>query len=263
MTKKLLTMTLLLLLPSLAIADPGTASVQNVPYVRPGADFVYPPDTYEAEGHRCVDLMANVNAGEQVTTVGVMAYFKCDLNPIIPSTPPTGNPDIPADWPDVCCGTFWDHPNGGDGPPNPANFSFVGLTAYDSFWTCGEDWPNPELGGTDTTFAPGSPVQNSCVKYAEWYANIADPNVDGGDWTMARYNFTVDCSVCEPGTCVDYDTGYAPNCWFVIEGDYYYARTGGHPYPFSVEIPVCWNIIPEPASLGLLALGALALLRRR
>jgi hypothetical protein len=263
MTKKLVVLTVVLLFPVAALADPGAATYGDVAYNRPLMDVGYNIDQYEGEGHHCIDLMAQVYTDERLTTMSAVAYFECAL---APHDPPI-DPQDPDTWPDVCCGTFWDHPTGGVLPPNPALFAAYGLMEYDGFWTCPEDWPNTDLDPTTyaTSFAPGSPTVNPCVRFAEWYTDPEEPNVDGGLWTIARYNYTLDCSICPcpPGMeCVDYPTEFDVCCWLIIEGDLYYASTGGLPWPYSLAIPVCW-CIPEPGSLGLLALGALALIRRR
>jgi hypothetical protein len=248
MIRKLIAATVVLFFPALAFGI-GTAGYAEVAYERPAQDFAYDIDTYEGEGHRVVDLTVNVDDGDKWTTAYAAAYFECAFDPM------------------VCCGTFWEHPEGGDTQAG-VNTNFFGLTAFDSFWTCSEEYPNadadPEKNAT--TFAPGSPIaKEDCLREAEWYVDPEDPEVDGGLWVLARYNFTVDCSLCPcpPGMeCVDYPTDFDVCCWLMIEGDMYYASTGGEAWPYSLAIPVCW-CIPEPGSLGLLALGALALIRRR
>ena len=216
----------------------GTASYAVVPYVAPGTDVAYPIAQYEGEGHRVYDLQVNVDAGDKWTTASALAYFMSDA--------PGGSL------------AFWDHPSGGN-IPAPSNFSYFGLAAYDSFWTCTEEYPNPDLAPTAvaTTFAPGSPIQNTAtVREAEWYADPGDPEAGAGTFTLARYNVWGELP---EGT---YAEPVGPEAaWLVIEGDYYYASTGGTPHPYSLSIPVAW--FPEPASLSLLALGGLALLRRR
>ena len=247
MIKKLLAATVLLFLPALVFAG-GSAGYADVAYVRPALDIAYDIDQYEGEGHRVVDLTVDVDDLDQWTTAYADAYFWCVDTPQDPNTP--------------ACGTFWEHPEGGNTMEEPSGY--FQLDIYDSFWTCPEEYPNPDLDPTKlaTTFAPGSPLINTGYrKAAEWYADPEDPNVDGGLWTLARYNFTLDCSLCPPGTCVPYDNGEPVNCYLIIEGDMYYASTGGLPWAYSLEIPVCW--VPEPGSLGLLALGTLALIRRR
>ena len=249
MIRKLLTATIVLMLPALAFANPGTAGWTDVTYVRPAMDVLVPDiDGYEAENHRVVDLTLDIPSPQRWTTAGVDAYFQCCFDP---------QPPVPP-----CCGTFWEHPGGGDGPPNPLLFGAYGLLAYDSFYTTPEDWPSTTAFGNTNIVSIAS---DDCSRFAEWYVTPEEPNVDGGLYTLARYNFTVDCDLCPcpPDMwCVDYDTGFDPCCCLVIEGNLFSEQGGGTPYPFAMSIPVCW-CIPEPGSLGLLALGALALIRRR
>ena len=229
-----------MLVPAVAFAG-GTADYAVVPYVAPALDVAYDIPTYEGEGHTVIDLLTVTDAGDRWTTAYANAFF-------------AGDP--------ACDYTFWEHPSGGNTEPLAANLAYFGLLAYDSFWTNPEDYPNTDLdtGGSSTTFAPGSPLQNTATnKEAEWYADPEEPNADGGAYTLARYNV-----VGFPAAgMVDFETPFGVACSLVIEGDYFYASTGGQPYPFSLEIPLAWYEIPEPASLALLALGGLTLIRRR
>ena len=79
---------------------------------------------------------------------------------------------------------------GGNTQPNTALFDQFGLLKYDSFWTCTEEYPNPDVDPDDdaTAFAPGSPLAlNETHREAEWYVDPSAPNVDGGSYTLARY----------------------------------------------------------------------------
>ena len=229
-----------LLVPAVAFAG-GTADYAVVPYVAPAMDLAYDIPTYEGEGHTVIDQLTVVDDGDRWTTAYANAYF-------------VGDPG--------CNYAFWDHPQGGHTQPAVGDFAYFGLVEYDSFWTCPEEFPNADLDPTKdaTTFAPGSPLQSSMTnKEAEWYADPEEPNADGGTYTTARYNVMGFC----PEGCLPYDTGFPVCCALVIEGDYFYASTGGTPHPYSLTIPLCWYEIPEPGSLALLALGGLALIRRR
>lgn len=220
----------------------GTAGYAVVPYVAPGMDVMYSIAQYEGEDHRVFDLTVNVDDGDKWTTASAYACFVCD-------------PAFPG-------GTlaFWDHPSGGN-VPFPAYFAYFGLAAYDSFWTCSEEYPNPDLNPLvlDTTFAPGSPIRNTAAeKWAEWYADPGQPEAGAGLFSLARYNVW---GACPPG-CTTFPVPFGVVCSLVITGDYYFASTGGTPHPYSISIPLCWWL-PEPTGLSLLAVGGLALIRRR
>jgi hypothetical protein len=212
----------------------GTASWSLVPYVRPNIDLGQNIDVYEAQNHAVCDLQVNVDAGDKWTTISARASIE-------------GNPGGYL--------SFWDHPVGGN-IPTPSLFQDFGLSTYDTFWTCTEEYPNPDLNpdAIATTFAPGSPVENtSTVRQAEWYADPGQPEAGAGLFTLARFNIV----------------GRGPfQIWHLpgptlmrvsIVGDMYFASTGGTPHPYSLFI----DIIPEPASLGLLLIGAVAVPRRR
>ena len=215
-----------------AMAD-GFATWNYVPYVAPVTDFAYDIGLYESEAHCVIDFQVNVDPGDKWTAASAYAYLLRE------------SPDLEA--------AFWDHPSGGN-IPVPATFVYFGLAAYDSFWTCTEEYPNPDLNPSSvaTTFAPGSPIQNTdSLREAEWYADPGDPEADGGLYTLARYNVTGD---------LPFYPLQPDSIWLVISGDLYFSSTGGTPHPFSLTIPAR---IPEPTSLSLLLIGAAAALRRR
>jgi len=207
MLKKLIAT--LSVLSLVVVASANTVTLEPVSYVRPAMDIAENIDAFEAGGWETYDLVVHVDADDAWTTAYALAT--ADL--------------------------FWDHLQGGD-TADPGNFGYFGLLEYDTFWTSSEDYPNVDTGGTDTTFAPGNPLQNTAtVKEAEWYVDPVEPNVGSGDWTIARYTVATGQTLC-------------------VEGNLYYTSTLGEPQPYAV-------CVPEPASLGLLGLGALALIRRR
>jgi hypothetical protein len=205
-----------------AVASAGTITVDLVPVtiVQPAMDLAVDIPTWMAAGYKVYDLQVTVdNAGG-----------------------PADEWTAASGYAHLTNGAFWEHPVGTDLPPSPALFAAYGLLAYDSFWTSPEDWPNPDTGGMDMSFAPGSPIQKTATdRDAEWYVNPEDPSAGAGTWTIARYCFL--------------PSGAWELC---VSGNTYLALTGGDPYPYSVCVE-----IPEPGSLGLLALGALGLIRRR
>jgi len=174
-------------------------------------DFVVAPADFETAGYVTVDLIGTFD-GEYWST----AYSLATAN------------------------GFFNHPNGNGGEmaPDTNNFSFVGLTRFDSFYTGMNDYPNAEPGAGDATAAPGSPLQNTAtVREMEWFDY---PELDNtGTFTMARFT-------CMPEGTLEL-SGYATT-----------VESGTEQFPFAFSIPV-----PEPASLALLGLGALALIRRR
>ena len=219
----------------------GTAHYAGVPYVQPALDVAYLVQTYESELHLVYDFQVNVDSGDKWTAVSTRASFE------------TSNSIYEGYF------TFWDHPSGGNFP-TPANFSYFGLAAYDTFWTSSEEFPNIDVNPSAqaTTFAPGSPrINNPIVRDAEWYVDPSDPEVDGGLYTLSRFNVTGDL----PPGCT-WESGFLLAVWIEVQGDLYFASTGGQPHPFSLQIPICSVIEPEPSSLGLLLLGVTVVLRR-
>ena len=234
--RKILASMVVMSLCGIAFAG-GTAGYAIVPQVV-GTDPIEP--SYDIAAHQVVDFTVSVDSGDRWTTASCDATF-------------AGN---------GCNFTFWEHLAGGDIQPSDLFLGLYGYLKYDSFWTCSEEYPNtnidPDLQAT--TFAPGNPqFKTATRRMAEWYADPEAPNVFEGTYTLARYNLNL--AECPPGT-VNYETPYGVACSLELSGSLFFESTGGQAHPFAVSVPLCWNI-PEPASLSLLALGGLALIRRR
>ena len=139
---------------------------------------------------------------------------------------------------------FWEHPVGGDTQPSIGMLEICGLLRFDSFYCSTEEWPNPilESSANATIFAPGSPqIQTATRRKAEWYTDPSEPNAGAGTYTIARYTV---------------HHGWNPfEVWG--SGTVYLASTGGLPWEFTIAP------FPEPGALALMALGGVALIRRR
>ena len=133
--------------------------------------------------------------------------------------------------------TFFNHPLGElhEMAPDPGSFAEYAVLAFDSFYTGMNDYPNaPAYGDARGHWAQNTPT----VREIEYYDY---PPLDStGQFVTARFTFlptSDDWVLCVVGLVTTLEGG-----------------------PDTTPFTTC---IPEPGSLPLLALGGLALIRRR
>ena len=147
--------------------------------------------------------------------------------------------DTDTDWTNsrldisLSSGAMYQHAFGGNNAPTPALVAAFPELAFDTFATV----PN----GLDVTFA-GAITMDATTLAASW-ADTATG--DSGQWQVARITLTQDAA----GT---------------VTGKSYDVESAGVGIDFSADWDiVAGEFVPEPATLSVLALGALAMLRRR
>jgi hypothetical protein len=151
-----------------------------------------------------------------------------------------GGPVVGTPWINVAGGTFYQDPMNDTNPPNPAFFGMVPDSEFTSFYTTHLGYPNVANTGVSPGFAYG-PVDQPTSLNADWFWT-PDGNDYPGTYTVAQFSIIEDV----PGT---------PAC-ATIDMQIGSREIGVTPF----QGFVC---TPEPGSLALLALGGLALIRRR
>ncbi len=150
-----------------------------------------------------------------------------------------GGPTVGAPWITLTGGTFYQNAGNDTNPPNPVFFGVPGFedSEFTSFYTTHLGYPNVSgIPGVSPGFASG-PNDTATTLNADWFWT-PDGNDYPGTFTIARF------TILDP----------APGYLAVGDMQIGTSNVGVIPFTFSV---------PEPASLALLALGGLALIRRR
>jgi hypothetical protein len=159
----------------------------------------------------------------------------------VAGAPQVGDPWITLTSPGG--GVFYQHPTFPNvNPPNPALFGDYPDLAYDSFYTTHLGWPNTPDQGVGAQFADA--FSTPTALFADWFW-VPDEFDYPGTFTIARFT-------------VQGPEGLNPATNYATIDMQVGSREVVPPIAYTARVP-----IPEPASLALLALGGLALLRRR
>lgn len=189
------TLPLLIVLASSLSADVSTSLVEKQNSLGPNTA------TY--------DLVVHVNPGDDWTSSTIKAVL-------------TG-------------GTFFQHPQGSNGAPDPNLFAFHPTLMWDTFVTTPEYWPNSSTGPFS---GPSGSFQPTQIDTA-WFD--LPPNGGGGDWVVARLSVE----------------NLTPGWSLAVKGDH--TSVLGGPTLYSYEL-----VVPEPGPAAfLLCLVAFNMWSRR
>ena len=176
---------------------------------------------------------------EGVLSDGVTAYSSWDLQVTVTGDDAwtvAGGPAVGVPWVNLTGGTFYQDAMNDTNPPNPAFFVYFPDSEYTSFYTTHLGYPNTADVGLSPGFAFG-PADTPTALNADWFWT-PDGNFYPGTFTIARL------------TVLPTDDNWLGTIDMLV------GSLDVAPFQFTA-------VIPEPASLALLALGGLALIRRR
>jgi hypothetical protein len=176
---------------------------------------------------------------------GMTYVYSHDLRVIVPTADAwtvAGGPEVGEPWIRLYGGVFYQAEGGGYTQPDPEILPEHPNVEYDSFYTTPLGWPNVADQGVTPGFAFG-PADTPNALVADWFWT-PDGYDHPGDFVIARFTVIAPPEADPATTYVDIDMLLGSRDSAVI--------------PFQTTVG-----IPEPGSLVLLALGGLALLRRR
>jgi len=152
-----------------------------------------------------------------------------------------GGPEVGIPWINLTGGTFFQSDVNDADPPDPDFFVYFPDSEYTSFYATHLSYPNTADQGAGPGFAYG-PADTPTALNADWFWT-PDGNFYPGTFTIARFTAIIDDGFDQATLTID----------MLV------ASVEVTP-PFQFE----WSgVIPAPGSLALLALGGLALIRRR
>ena len=151
-----------------------------------------------------------------------------------------GGPAVGVPWINLAGGTFFQSSIGDANPPDPAFIAVFADIEWTSFYTTHLGYPNVGIQGVAPGFASG-PADTATSLNADWFWT-PDASDYPGTFTIARFSIIEDTAGVPATGTIDMQIG----------------SQGVSPFAYTETV-----VTPEPGSLALLALGGLALIRRR